>query len=586
MGDKGFKSLGLTIEDNPLLRDRVKVDYERINANREAYERLRMREEMKSDDERRSPDTYHCDCLFVRSFVDGFMCEELDMIARDYLKHEFGKLDMDRFVWYINDDNFKKDPETSFSDYIMNLMMNSLKQGSQYTADLLLYLHKTFYRKEYQQLKRFKTLSAEEIKSLANFRNDWDFMISLARILTISRLYGIEFKGNISFIYSLIDDFMEKSNKEEDWSFMDSVDEICNSCIDEVPSHFESEREKMKLQDKADKFVRNVFLSEGMDSEYADICDRFPLAADSTLGNALAILRKTYKDREYSKEELTLYSVIFRLAHILIENNCYVDSTLKRLLHGNCDPDYEAIGDLFKPEDVGKNRSAGLPESRSAAKTGKDGKCTISIGATGTAPNGNDNSFGQVAVGALGNVPAGTYKEETLLKEIEELRMKLHQQESEIKHLRSEMIDRQKLEAENNRLKEYSESEKKELVALRDYVYNLTERPEAEDAVSVDEMKKYIRNLRIIIIGGNDKWVIKMKQEFPGWTYVNATVSGTMETSIVEKADKVYFFTDTISHSTYFRYSNVVKERNVPFGYIHGVNIENVTKQLYRELKE
>ena len=59
-----------------------------------------------------------------------------------------------------------------------------------------------------------------------------------------------------------------------------------------------------------------------------------------------------------------------------------------------------------------------------------------------------------------------------------------------------------------------------------------------------------------------------------------------METSIVEKAVKVYFYTDTISLSTYFRYSNAVKERNVPFGYIHGVNIENVTKQLYSELKE
>ena len=35
-----------------------------------------------------------------------------------------------------------------------------------------------------------------------------------------------------------------------------------------------------------------------------------------------------------------------------------------------------------------------------------------------------------------------------------------------------------------------------------------------------------------------------------------------------------------------YGYSNVVKEKNVPFGYIHGVNIENVTKQLYRELKE
>ena len=117
-------------------------------------------------------------------------------------------------------------------------------------------------------------------------------------------------------------------------------------------------------------------------------------------------------------------------------------------------------------------------------------------------------------------------------------------------------------------------------------IHYITERPEAVENISVDEMKKYIRKLRIIIIGGNDKWVIKMKQAFPDWTYVNATVRGTVDTSIVDKADKIYFFTDTISHSTYFRYSNVVKEKNVPFGYIHGVNIENVTRQLYREMKD
>ena len=35
------------------------------------------------------------------------------------------------------------------------------------------------------------------------------------------------------------------------------------------------------------------------------------------------------------------------------------------------------------------------------------------------------------------------------------------------------------------------------------------------------------------------------------------------------------FFSDTISHSTYYRYLNVLRERKINFGYIHGVNIEN-----------
>ena len=55
---------------------------------------------------------------------------------------------------------------------------------------------------------------------------------------------------------------------------------------------------------------------------------------------------------------------------------------------------------------------------------------------------------------------------------------------------------------------------------------------------------------------------------------------------IVRKADKVYFFTDTISHSTYYRYVNVCREHKVPFGYIHGVNTDTNVRQIYREMGE
>ena len=58
------------------------------------------------------------------------------------------------------------------------------------------------------------------------------------------------------------------------------------------------------------------------------------------------------------------------------------------------------------------------------------------------------------------------------------------------------------------------------------------------------------------------------------------------DTSIVEKADYVFFFSDTISHSTYYRYLNVLRERKISFGYIHGVNIENNIRHIYNEMKE
>ena len=58
----------------------------------------------------------------------------------------------------------------------------------------------------------------------------------------------------------------------------------------------------------------------------------------------------------------------------------------------------------------------------------------------------------------------------------------------------------------------------------------------------------------------------KMKKEFPDWVYVNPEASGSTDVSIVDKADHVYFFTDTISHSKYYQFMNVVRERKLILG--------------------
>ena len=176
------------------------------------------------------------------------------------------------------------------------------------------------------------------------------------------------------------------------------------------------------------------------------------------------------------------------------------------------------------------------------------------------------------------------YKEETLIADIDALHRKIHEQEGNIKVLRGEIAEYRKLAEENRKLKEQLDSDHKELTALREHVYSLTEDDEAVSTVSVDEMKEYLNHLKVIIVGGHSNWRQKMKQEFKDWVYIEPTVSGTLEASVVDKADYVYFFTDTISHSTYFKYMNVVKEHGVDFGYIHGVNIDNTIRKMYREL--
>ena len=77
-----------------------------------------------------------------------------------------------------------------------------------------------------------------------------------------------------------------------------------------------------------------------------------------------------------------------------------------------------------------------------------------------------------------------------------------------------------------------------------------------------------------------------MKKEFPDWIFVNPKASGSTDISIVDKADYVYFFTDTISHSKYHQFMNVIRERKINFGYIHGVNIEKNIRDIYVDIEE
>ncbi|MBO5072120.1 MAG: hypothetical protein J6C32_04070 [Eubacterium sp.] len=72
--------------------------------------------------------------------------------------------------------------------------------------------------------------------------------------------------------------------------------------------------------------------------------------------------------------------------------------------------------------------------------------------------------------------------------------------------------------------------------------------------------------------------------EFPPMFQPEA--SGSTDVSIVDKADYVYFFTDTISHSKYYQFINVIRERKIDFGYIHGVNIKKTICEIYRDFKE
>ena len=521
---------------------------------------LRMRDMMMSDEERTSPDTYGCDSMFLESFITPEMEEDFSLIARDFLLHEYGNIKDHEMIRYLDTDPSFSWPDRIFERYILNLMMNAVNAGSTYTRDLFVYLHKTYYRKEYQVLKRFNNLSADELLSIARNDNGGIPSHAFARILAISRMYGINISPDCNFIYMYLNDIADNDEVDLDWDYMKEIEDSYEECRKEIDQIFESRDEMIELYYDNDNFLANVFMSEGYAEDYAMLCNDQDHGIEDRLARTLAVLKTSFEDREYTKKELATYASIYEAASALMCSAVATHNRLDEVLYGErglMDP--EMFPSMFKPDNVKSVRV----EPAKTAKGGKDKK---------TQDKEESGS--------------PKYKEETLLAEIDALHRQLHLKDAEIKELKGKASGNRKLAEDNEKLKEQLESERRELAAIRQHLYNMTEADEVGENVSLDEMKDFLKEHRVIIIGGHSNWRQKMKQEFPDWVYIDATVSGSLESNVVDKADHVYFFTDTISHSTYFKYINVVREHDVKFGYIHGVNIENNIRKMYKELKD
>ncbi len=518
---------------------------------------LKKKDAMMSDEERTSPDTFGCKSFFLEYFVTSEMEKDFAYIARDFLFHEYKNIKDHDMVMYLSTDSREVIPFTMFENCIMNLMMNAVDAGSEYTKNLFLYLYKTYYKKEYKQLKRFNRMIAGDVFTLAGERENGVSLGDIARILEISALSGMEIDPDCNFVYMFLNEHVGELDPPDESRYLDAVAEKLAGTDMELLEIFGSEEEMERMYRKMEPLMNNIARAMGYRSNYLYLSDYKHDQIMVRLRNTLAVMKVTFKDREFTKEDIITYGCIAQVTDSLCSVADSLEKRLDTVIYGEKVKDIYGIeSTLFNPEEVSK------------------GAFSIS----GTA---------QKTVSGRAVQEAPKYKEEALLKEIESLRRKIHIQESDIKQLMAENAGRKKIMDENLRLKEELDSEHREVVALREHLYNMTEEgTESVPEVSIDDMKKYLKGLRIIIIGGHSNWRSKMKQEFPDWTYVDAEVSGTIEGSIVKNADRVYFFTDTISHSTYYRYMNVVRERGVDFGYIHGVNIDKNVQAMYRELKK
>lgn len=543
-----------TKEINSMLHEMMGSTGEMVNM----LMKLKAKGMMIPDDERLSPDPYGCDKLFIDFFITDKMRDDFPLVVRDFLYKEFSKIDEYEDMAYFDMDAGDDAPETLFNRFVLNLMVDAVKGGSEYSKALILQLYKTYYKKEYQSLKRFSSISADEILSLSEPEGGTTFYFAnIARILFVAKLSGISFRDDCSYIYAFLNEYADRIDSCPRYTYADEVMDVYDDCVKEIESRFDIDK-LYKIEGRLSKYLGNVLKWLGFGPEYVELCDISYNGIVDHLATTLAILKKTYpgKNKEYSAEELVLYSMVLHSVGAATSNHEWMTDELRKVFYGpDVDGFYEDFPPLFHSEDVQHKAAAKKTETPKMAQP-------------------------------AAKIEEPVYNEKKLLEELEVMRRKVHKLEADNCNLRIDLSEKRKVDEENRSIKAQMESSNRELAALRSYVYGLTESDEPVQSEPVEKMKKEISALRIIIIGGHTNWVSKLKKEFPNWDFVNPEASGTTAVSIINNADRVYFFTDTISHSKYYQFMNAIRENKVEFGYIHGVNIEKNIRDIYRDISE
>ncbi len=517
------------------------------------------------------PDTFGCESIFLEDMLEDELKSDFAMIAHEYLRHRPQALTEVERTAYASEDTDDTTICGSLQLILLNTMYSDARQGNAYARELFRTLYQTYYRREYQQLKRFRKISPGEALSIAGYdpddREDESFIYSLARILTICPLLGIEVDPECAYLYNVLNRVHSRIEAGRDERFDSTAHDrdLYQECREQVDQWMDAiktswfQAEELKVYRESQEMLGFFLLDDAFSEDTAskNRYDYYGLRNDFV--RILFVLRSNWRDREFTFEDVQRWSSLYECEQALTQSGDEVNEFLKVCLDGEkFDSFFHEPTGRFHPEKIrvpekGKQKQNQLPDTMESTRSVSDADVAVR-------------------------------RNEVLLAELESLRSKVRQQkkEAEAEHHHIRELQRE-LEQARSDIKRF-EDERAELIALREHVYRSTEEdiPATEEDLSV--MENAIRQKRIVIIGGHDNWTKKLKNRFPDWVFFSPTVSGTWNDKILLGADYSFFFTDTISHSTYNKFLNVIRERKLPFGYIAEINLEKNIRQIYKEV--
>lgn len=518
---------------------------------------------------------------FVNEFITGDLRVEISDIAKDFFancadvcRQVDKKKDELHAVDYFTGDYDKASYNINmigdqFTLMIIHYLYYGTKLGNEFCKKQLIALHRIFHKKEYNSIKRFSKLTGYDIFDiLGDDMSDG----SAARIIIISRLLGIEVEKDRNFevICKLTNKHLREYIPKEKYSKIydgDYHDEDCES------------------------FDHNLFIAK-------DIVNGYLTAYKKDIATIKSCIRNTAYRYFSVNEKLYNMSII---ENWLRNGSIFVTNTVEAVANALSDPDYEY--DYTDPQVVkdasDDERFQMLNELMMASFINFMMQIVFAGNLSAISDNWflfNDDNHSKlykpmVADKSVDEAEPDDYKQDEsddradLIAQINELKSQVKMQESEINSLRGENKKTKSIQRELDKLKYENADDKKELAALRSFVYELDKESETEAAENnIENMKKALKNKRLTIIGGHQNLVNYLKQEFPDWTYTATEVRSDIPLSKLVNQDMTVFCAEHICHAFYYKYLHMARKNNLKIGYMQGSNINQIITQLYNQL--
>ncbi len=432
----------------------------------------------------------------------------------------------------------------------LNIVYSDALLHTQMAVDLFTDFYKTHFKKEYNQVKRFSTITFDDLHALTE---GYDSKIdAMCRIICMGEMLDIKIDESVDKLYLVCEDLestnfhpLSKKQAMTYPSLSNDVDEVLyKECSEKAASYVES-----ALLKKINKWVRfyNACLNY----------DNYPSIDGEVYGSEYTGLFDVLTDVIYILEKLKLEYTEDDLCHYMVLRLISVDYTDR--LDYTFDSLDTILGLILKKEHfdiVEKLRTSAKEEPKKEVNT-------------------------KVAT----PIPAEAQNTIVLEEQIRALQLKLREKEQDIENLHSLYAEEKKENIKLSSLVEKSNSSKAELAALRSFVYNLTQEDiEAPSLVPEEEMVKVISENKIAIVGGHVNWVNKMKEALPSIKYFSPEIKTSASPQALNGFKRVYFFTDTIGHPQYYKFFDLAESSGAKIGYIHGVNIKRTMQTIYNDI--